>query len=516
MPPTTQPPVRLDSSALAIDDVLSVARHNRAVELTPDAQGRVRESRHALEECLSDGQPHYGINTGFGSLARQRIGDADLATLQRNLIVSHAAGIMEPFPDDVVRATMLLLAASLARGRSGVRVELVTQIVEMLNRGVTPIVPSVGSVGASGDLAPLAHIAQVALGEGRARVAGVELSGDEALARVGLSPIVLAAKEGLALINGTHLMAARTALLLADLDNVLDAALIATAMSIDAARATDAFLDPRLHEARNQQGQQRVASVLAALLKGSTIITSHRENDTRVQDPYSFRCAPQVVGAALDAITHARVIVERELGAVTDNPLVFDKDSILSGGNFHGMPMAIQLDCLAIALAHIAGIAERRLFWILSAFDKDAGLPPYLAPAGRAGVCSGLMIAQYTAAACVNELVGLANPASVANIPTGAEIEDYNSFGPRSAAKATRALDLVRHVVAIELMTGAEAIERHAPHTTSDALRRAIGVVRTHVDPWADDRSPAPDMSRLASAISRGEFAALQLTPSPL
>ncbi len=516
MPPTPQSPVQLDASSLSIHDVLTVARQNRRAELTDSARTRIAESRNALEACLSDGLPHYGINTGFGSLARQRIGDADLTTLQRNLIVSHAAGITEPFPDDVVRATMLLLAASLARGRSGVRVELVTQIVEMLNRGVTPIVPGVGSVGASGDLAPLAHIAQVALGEGRARVAGVELSGRDALSRVGLSPIVLAAKEGLALINGTHLMAARAALLLADLDNVLDAAIIATAMSIDAARATDAFLDPRLHEARNQQGQQRVASVLAALLKGSAILASHRADDTRVQDPYSFRCAPQVVGAALDAIASARVIVERELGAVTDNPLVFDKDSILSGGNFHGMPLAIQLDCLAIALAHIAGIAERRLFWILSAFDKDAGLPPYLAPPGRAGVCSGLMIAQYTAAACVNELVGLANPASVANIPTGAEIEDYNSFGPRSAAKATRALDLVRHVVAIELLTGAEAIERHAPHTTSEPLRRALTVVRKHVAPWTDDRSPAPDMTRLAIAVAAGEFASLRVTPTPL
>ncbi|HVZ92910.1 MAG TPA: histidine ammonia-lyase, partial [Phycisphaerales bacterium] len=473
-----QSPLSLDAAPLTVCDIEQVARHARPVSLGPVATRKLSDSHNLLRSAIDSGATIYGVNTGFGSLSRQRISDADLKDVQRNLIRSHAAGVGDPLPDETVRAMLLLLVASLCRGCSGVRPVVAETITQLLNADITPIVPSIGSVGASGDLAPLAHAALVLIGEGRARVNGREADGAEALRAASIKPLELHAKEGLALINGTHLMAAQAALLLPDLDRLVDAALCACAMSIDACRGTDSFLDPRVHVARNQLGPARVAARLNTFLGAggpgaSEIIPSHAENDPRVQDPYSLRCAAPVLGAALDTIDHARRVIERELGAVTDNPLILaptaeHTDIAVSAGNFHGMPIALPLDHVAVALTHVAGIAERRVFYMLAASDPEMHLRPYLSPVP--GLHSGLMITQYTAAACVNELITLSTPASVSNIPTSAGMEDYNSFGPRAAAKARRALELTTHVVAIELLCAAEAIEHHRPLKSGHAI----------------------------------------------
>jgi len=493
----------LASGAVTIEAVVAVARYRSHVAISDEARTNIRRARAIVEKSMGDGLPHYGINTGFGSLSRARIPDQDLRSLQLNLLRSHAAGVGEPLPEEVVRAMLILLAASLCRGCSGVREIVVDSIVALLNSGVTPVVPSLGSVGASGDLAPLAHACLVLVGEGEATYKGVRTPAADALRAANLAPMALDAKEGLALINGTHLMAGRGCLVIADAERTFTAALQACAMSIDGARATDAFLDERAHAARNQPGQMNVASRLRALLQGSTIITSHAENDTRVQDPYSFRCSPQVLGAAWDCMRYVRGCVERELGGVTDNPLVLGSD-IVSAGNFHGMPMAIPFDALGIALSHVAGISERRVFWILSAIDKESNLPAYLAP--NPGLYSGMMIAQYTAAACCNEMIQLANPASVANISTSAGMEDYNSFGPRCVAKAARAVELLEYVVAIEFLCATEAIDRHRPFRSGPGVERAHESVRSCVKPLTSDRSSSPDIEAIVAMMRAGGF----------
>ncbi len=502
---TAQAPLILDGSPLTPADVEAVARDWRHVELAPEARARVEAARAVIESRLSDGQAHYGINTGFGSLSKQRIPEHQLKDLQRNLVRSHAAGVGEPLHTEIVRGMLLLLAASLARGQSGVRPELVDLILGMLNAGVTPVVPELGSVGASGDLAPLAHAALVMLGEGSATMQGATLPGDEALRRAGLAPIDLEAKEGLALINGTHLMGAQAALLVRDADRLIEAAVIATAMSLDACRATDSFLDARVHAVRAHPSGERVAERLREALAGSEIIPSHRFDDARVQDPYSIRCAVYVLGAASELLEFVRTNTVRELGAVTDNPLVFDNGDVISAGNFHGMPIALPLDTLSLVAAHAAGISERRTYLMLSAMDPDYRLTPYLTR--EPGVQSGLMIAQYTAAACCNEIIGLCTPATVSNIPTSAGIEDYNSFGPRAAAKARRALELARHVIAIELLCAAEAIEHHRPLRSGKGVERAHAAVRSVVPRLDADRPPSPDIAAIERLIQDGSLA---------
>lgn len=498
--------VSLDLGPLSIAQVVAVARFRQPVALSTASRRAMLASRRVVDASLTDGEAHYGINTGFGSLSKQRINPTDLAALQTNLVRSHAAGVGPPLPTEVVRATMLLLAASLARGKSGVRPALAELLIALLNRGVTPIVPETGSVGASGDLAPLAAIAQVLIGEGHAEFNGRTSPAAKALAAATLNPLALEAKEGLALINGTHLMAARGTLLAADTARLIEAAILATAMSIDGCRATDAFLDQRLYDARNQLCGRVVAARLRSLLAGSKIITSHVENDTRVQDPYSLRAAPTVLGAVVRAAGVLTSDVEAELGAVTDNPLVFpgQAPAIVSGANFHGMPLALPLDYLAIALAHLAGIAERRVYLMTGAFEPESGLKPFLAP--RPGLQSGLMIAQYTAAAACNEIIGLATPASPANLSTSAGMEDYNSFGPRAAAKAQRALDLARYVIAIELLCAAQAIEHHRPLKSGKPVEKAHAIIRSKVRPLAEDRSPTPDIEAISQLIATGAF----------
>lgn len=497
-------PLILDRSPLSFSDVLAVARGGRSVQVAESVYSNLERSRQRLEAVIADGDPHYGINTGFGSLARQRVPDADLETLQVNLVRSHAACVGEPLPDDVVRAMLLLLAASLSRNRSGVRPIVVEQIADLLNAGITPVVPETGSVGASGDLAPLAHAALVLLGEGEARVGSATMSGAQALKKAGIKPLALKAKEGLALLNGTHLMAARAVLLIHEFDQLFDAAILAAAMSIDACRGTDSALDPRVYKARNQPGPTMTAAKLKQALSGSEIIPSHLKDDKRVQDPYSLRCVAVVLGAAADAAAYVRNAVQHELGAVTDNPLVLEDGAIVSAGNFHGMPLAIPLDTLALSIAHIAGIAERRVFYMLGARDPETNLSPYLSK--TPGTQSGLMITQYTAAACCNEIIGLCTPASVSNIPTSAGTEDYNSFGPRSASKANQALALARRVVAIEFLCAAQGIEHHRPLKSGLLVERAHQVVRSTVPVLEQDRPPSPDIEAIASMIQNGNF----------
>lgn len=505
--------VILRPGPLSVEQVVAVARDGVPVSIDPAAIGAMERSRGVVESLLRSGEPYYGINTGFGSLAKRRIADADLRTLQRNLIRSHSAGTGAALEPEVVRAMMVLLAASLARGLSGVRPAVAAGLVAMLNAGLVPEVPGIGSVGASGDLAPLAHIALALTGEGTVLRDGGVVPASVALAEAGLAPVELAAKEGLALINGTHLMLAQACLIRADAANLFAAARVALAMTIDACRASHSFLDARLAAARHHADQAAVLASLRGLLAGGTIVTSHIDDDPRVQDPYSLRAGPTILGAVASALeSFARPVVD-ELSAVTDNPLVFARgvlgsraDSIVSGANFHGMPLAIPLDAVAVPLAHIAGASERRSYLMTGAFEPESRLKPFLA--AQPGLQSGLMIAQYTAAACVNEIVGLCTPASVANVGTCAGMEDYNSFGPRSAAKARRILELARTVVAIELLIASQGIETHRPLRSGRGVEAALAVIRTLVPPLTDDRPLTADIAAIEALIATGTIGA--------
>jgi histidine ammonia-lyase len=496
--------VHITGATLTIDDLVRVARQRCPVLLDDAAIASVAKARAIVDLAAEGVDPVYGINTGFGSLSRHRVQPSETADIQRNLLRSHAAGVGEPLDAEIVRGMQCLLLASLCRGHSGVRSSLVEMLANLLNNDIVPIVPSRGSVGASGDLAPLAHAALVMIGEGEAMVGDDgPMPASEALAAAGIMPLTLAAKEGLALINGTHLMAATLAIGCHDIHNILTAAQAAAAMSIDASRASAGPLDPRIHAIRNQVGQQKVAATVLKHLQGSTILADHLENDPRVQDPYSLRCIPQVLGAACDTLSHVLTIVEAELGAVTDNPLVFPQDdAILSGGNFHGMPLAIAADTAKIALCHVAGIAERRVFWLLSARDCENPVPAYLSPVP--GLHSGLMITQYTAAALCNELQTIASPASVGNVPTSAGIEDYNSMGATSAHYLRLAIELTRLVIAIELLVAAEGIEHQRPLRSGEGVEQAYAAIRSLVPPLDGDRPPSPDIESIAGLIHDG------------
>jgi histidine ammonia-lyase len=510
----------LTGAPLTIADVVAVARERRHVALAAQAVEQIAASRALVERIVAEGQVCYGVTTGFGALSKIPIPAEHLGALQHNLVRSHAAGVGAPLPPDIVRATMLLCAASLARGASGVRPAVVEALLALLNQGVVPLVPSRGSVGASGDLAPLAHIALVLIGEGhtlgdwrletgdwpanlQSLISNLK-PGAEALAQAGLAPLQLKAKEGLALLNGTHLMAAMGALLHHDALLLLHAAEAAAAMSLEGALGTHAALDPRTHTLRPQPGQQECAARLRALLRGSQLAPSHRD-DPRVQDPYSLRCIPQVLGAVRGSLAYVEQVVANELGAVTDNPLLFaDDGAVLSGGNFHGQPLATALDLLAIVLAQIAGFAERRTFLLLSAWEPEMHLTAFLTP--QPGLQSGLMVTQYTAAALVAEIRALAQPASIASLPTSAGMEDWNSMGATAALQAWQALDLARQVVAIELLCAAQALEQHRPLRSGAGVETAYERVRAHVPPLLADRPPAPDIAALANLIAAGAF----------
>src|SRR5215469_6057791 len=454
--------IRIDGQALTSFQVLAVARHTATVSLGSESISRIQAARRVIDNLADQDQKVYGVTTGFGHLSRVRIPHDQLQDLQHNLLRSHAAGVGEPLSEEVTRAMMLLLAASLARGNSGVRTEVVQLLLDMLNARIYPIIPSRGSVGSSGDLAPLAHLGLTLIGEGEVLLEGEHFTSEEALQKVRLTPLHLQAKEGLALINGTHLMEAIAILALADAQILLRAAEVACAMSIEGLMGSHVPLDPRIHRRRGQFGQQISAARLRNLVSGSEINASH-EDCPRVQDPYTMRCAPQVFGAVRDALDYCTNVFERELDAVTDNPLVFPEDGeVLSGGNFHGQPLALALDFLAIALAQLASFSERRIFNLMGPHDWDEnGAPLFLTP--NPGLNSGFMITQYVAAALVNEIKILAHPASIDSIPTSAGMEDFNSMGATSAHKVLRIIELAYRVIAIELICAAQGLEFRAP-----------------------------------------------------
>jgi histidine ammonia-lyase len=492
-----------DRAPLTLDAVFAVARQGTQVALAGSARDNVAAARAFIDQIADRDQVVYGVTTGFGELSHIRIRHDQLAALQRNLVRSHAAGVGEPLPPDVTRAMMLLLANSLAHGYSGVRPLIIDLILALLNEQVTPVIPSRGSVGASGDLAPLAHLALVLIGEGEATVRGERLPGGEALARIGQEPLQLGAKEGLALINGTHLMLAMGALAVHDGMVLVRAAEAAAALSLEALMGSQVPFDARIHALRPQPGQRQTAARVLRLLEGSEIIPSHKDCG-RVQDPYTLRCVPQVIGAVRDALGYGATVFANELEAVTDNPLIFVEDqAVLSGGNFHGQPLALALDVAAIAVAHLAGFSERRIYNLMGPHDWDVnGMPPFLAT--DPGLNSGYMIAQYVAAALASEINALAHPASTGSLPTSAGMEDFVSMGATAGHELLRALELARQVVAIELICGAQGVEYRRPLRPGRGVIAAYDAVRSLVPPLSDDRSPSPDITALAEALAEG------------
>ena len=498
----------LDGESLTIEDVVRVAR-NPAIRVTLDAGARraLHASREYVERAVESNQTIYGINTGFGKLANVRIPPHQLDQLQTNLIRSHAAGVGNPLPLPVVRAVMLLRANVLLRPTSGVRPELAEALVAMLNAGVLPLVPEQGSVGASGDLAPLSHIGLALMGEGQVLTDdGMLAPAAEALSAAGIAPYRFAPKEGIAFINGTQAQTALLALMVHDSNVLWRTAVAAAAMSLEALRGTPAPLDPRIHEARPHEGQIRAAALMRMLLEQSEIRESHRENDPRVQDAYSLRCAPQVLGAVADAIRFAEDTVRVELNASTDNPLVFENGDVISGGNFHGQPVAQALDILALTLTTLQAIAERRVERLVNP-DLSQGLPAFLTD--DPGLCSGLMMVQIAAASLVAESRSLAMPASIGSIPTDANQEDFVPMGMAAAFKAGRILANAQRVVAAELLCGAQALEFLKPLTPGRGvadLYRRIRSLTPPVLPLTADRPPAPDLERVARAVADGEL----------
>ena len=494
----------LTGSDLTLEQLLAVADGGETIGISADAAARVDASRAVVDRKARGDEPVYGINTGFGSFAEVKIAPEALDALQLNLLRSHAAGVGRPLPVRAVRASMALRANVLAKGFSGIRLATLEALVALLNRRVHPVVPSRGSVGASGDLAPLAHLALVLVGEGEATVGDDPrpVRGAEALARAGLRALALGPKEGLALINGTQVSTAVLALALAGAEQLARAADIAAALSIDALRGSIHPFEARIHQARPFRGQIASAGNIERLLRGSAINASHAHCG-RVQDAYSLRCAAQVHGATRDALAFARQTVDIEANAATDNPMVFaDTGDIVSGGNFHGQPIAIAADLVAAALVPLATISERRTDRLVD--PTLSGLPAFLTREG--GLRSGLMLAQVTAAAVASELKGLAHPSGVDTIPTSANKEDHVSMSMTAALKAERSVTRAREVVAIEVLCACQAIDLLAPLTTSPALARVHALVRSRVPTLDDDRAPAPDIDAIARAIASNEF----------
>jgi histidine ammonia-lyase len=468
------------------------------------AMERVAESASSIERIVAGGETVYGVNTGFGLLANTRIADDRLAELQTNLILSHSAGLGDPLPRHVTRLMIVLKLLGLGRGYSGVRPLVIEALQRLLDADAMPQIPAQGSVGASGDLAPLAHLIAALMGYGRIDVSGEVLPASAALQRLGLEPLQLGPKEGLALINGTQASAALALDALFQGERVFAAAIAAGAMSVDALKGSAKPFDPRISALRGQPGQIRVADAIAGLLQGSEILTSHIAC-SRVQDPYSFRCQPQVMGASLDLLQNAARTLTIEGAAVTDNPIVFaDEDSAISGGNFHAQPVAFAADIIAIALCEVGSISERRVSVLVD--PKMSGLPAFLTP--DSGVNSGLMIPQVTAAALVSENKSLAFPASVDSIPTSAGQEDHVSMGPIAARKAAQIARNAAGVIAVELMAAAEGIDYHAPLKTSPKLQSIHAAVRKLSPHFTADRYWADEMSALQSAVLKGEIGA--------
>ncbi len=490
--------VNVDGRSLTIQDVVDVALGGGPVVLDEGARERVVATRRVVEEILASGQVVYGVNTGFGKLAEVRISPEEVGHLQMNLLRSHACGVGAPFPEPVVRAMLLLRANVLATGYAGCRPAVVEQVLELLNRGVHPVVPCRGSVGASGDLAPLAHLALVLVGEGEAVVGGERLDGAAALARVGLRPLIPGAKEGLALINGTQATAAVAALAVHRARALVAAADVLCALSIDATEGTDAAFQPDLHAARPHEGQGASAARIYEVLQGSEIRETHRSCG-KVQDAYSLRCAPQVHGAARDALAHVERLLTIEINSATDNPMVFADGRVVSGGNFHGAPVAAPLDYLTATLTDLASISERRLARLMD--SSLSGLPPFLTE--HAGLDSGFMMVQVSAAALVSECKTLAHPASVDSIPTSAEQEDHVSMSTWAARKLDQVVEMLAQVLAMEYLAAVQGIELRRPLRSSPALEKAVGLLRERVPHLGHDRAHAPDIEAAAELVVR-------------
>jgi histidine ammonia-lyase len=503
--------IHLDGESLTFAQVYEVALGDAQAALHDAARTRMEASRAVVEKLIATGTTAYGINTGFGELAQVRISPDKIRQLQLNLVRSHCCGVGAPLSEAETRAMILLRANTLAKGLSGVRPIIVETLCSMVNQRVHPLIPSQGSVGASGDLAPLAHLAAVAIGEGEALFEGRRMPGGEAMKRAGVGPLVLEAKEGLSLLNGTQGMLALLSFALRDAQNICDAADIAAALSLDALRGSPAAFDERIMAARAHAGAAITARNLVKLNAGSQIRESHRSatKDTRVQDAYSMRCTPQVHGAARDSLSQASSVAAIELNSATDNPLVFvgndGSGEILSGGNFHGQPLAMIADQIAVALATLGGISERRIEHLTN--PHTSLLPAFLTR--EAGLNSGFMIAQVAAAALASELKALSTPHSVDSIPTSADQEDYVSMGMSAARRLAPMLDNLRLIIAIELLAACQGIDLLSPLRTGPAAERSMKLVRGVSPTLGDDRALAPDIEAVAELIRNGEFTPL-------
>ncbi len=491
--------VLIGGPTLAPEDVARVAREDAPVELSPDAYAGIERSWQQIQSLSESGNPVYGVSTGFGALSTTRIAHDRWTTLQHSLVLSHAAGMGAPVEREVVRAMMLLRARTLALGYSGVHRRTIEAIVGLLNAGITPTVPEHGSLGASGDLAPLAHFSLALLGQGEVTDAGGQLRpAAEALQRAGLQPITLGPKEGLSLINGTDGMLGMLSLACLDLLQLCRTADVAAAMSVEALLGTDSAFDPAVQALRPHDGQRISAANLTRLMADSAIVASHRENDDRVQDAYSMRCAPQVVGAARDVLRYARGVAEIELGSAVDNPSVLEDGRLVSNGNFHGIPLGFAADFMAIAAAEVGAIAERRIDRLLDV-TRSMGLPAFLGDSP--GLDSGLMIAQYTAAALVAENRRLAAPASVDSIPTSGMQEDHVSMGWSAARKLRRTLHNLSRILAVELLCSSRALVLRAPLVPAPATAAVTALIEPRPGP---DRSLAPELARVERLVDRG------------
>ena len=495
----------LKPGQFSLSDLRSLWQAHRPLALASEAYAGINASSELIQKIVAKGDAAYGINTGFGKLAKTRIPDEQLELLQRNLILSHSVGTGELISDEVVRLILAMKIASLARGFSGIRASVIDSLIAMFNADIMPAIPVKGSVGASGDLAPLSHMTLALMGEGVVRVAGQMLPAAQALAKAGITPVVLAAKEGLALINGTQVS---TALALNGLflaERLLEAATITGAMAVDAAKGSDAPFDPRIHAVRGQAGQISTAAIYRELLAGSQIRLSHLENDERVQDPYCLRCQPQVMGACLDLINNVARSLLIEANAVTDNPLVFvDTEQVISGGNFHAEPVAFAADTLALAIAEIGSISERRIALLIDA--TISGLPPFLVPSS--GLNSGFMIAHVTAAALASENKSHAHPASVDTIPTSANQEDHVSMATFAARRLHDMAHNTATIVGIELLAAAQGIDFHQPLRSSDHLMTVLQALRKQVPFYDKDRFFAPDIEAAKNMVLQGALSA--------
>ncbi|TSA20806.1 MAG: histidine ammonia-lyase [Actinomycetales bacterium] len=507
--------VTLSTSGVTFEDVINVARFGAKVELSAESVVAIKASRKFIDEYAAGGVPVYGVSTGFGALANRHIDIKDRTQLQKSLIRSHAAGVGPAVEREVVRALMFLRLKTMATGRTGVRVELAQQYADYLNSGITPFIPEFGSLGCSGDLAPLSHCALAIMGEGMVHDAsGVEITAMQALDNAGLKPIELEAKEGLALINGTEGMLGMLIMACSDLYQLVTVADITAAMSIEGLLGTDRVFAPELHgPLRPQVGQAISAANIFALLKGSGLVASHRENDSRVQDAYSLRCAPQVAGAVRDTIEYASLIAARELASAIDNPVVLADGSVQSNGNFHGAPVGYVLDFLAIAATDLGSIAERRTDRALDQ-HRSAGLPPFLAH--DPGVDSGLMIAQYTQAGLVSENKRLSTPASIDSIPSSGMQEDHVSMGWAAARKLRKVVENTARILAIELVTSARAIEMREGLKPAPATGNVIKKLRTKVGGVGPDRFLSPELEAAVVMVQSGEIskAAREILPN--